>query len=109
MDNKLLELLYCPVTQTRLEYDREAQVLISKTAQLVFPIRDGIPIMLESEAITLDTWRKDRQDEQKKTSAPATSTTTTPPPQKKSLQKKVASKKSSARKTSVKKQTQAEK
>lgn len=59
MDNKLLELLYCPVTQTKLEYDREHQVLISKAAKLVFLIRDGIPIMLESEAIQLDVWQKD--------------------------------------------------
>ena len=62
MDNKLLELLYCPVTQTKLEYDREHQVLISKAAKLVFLIRDGIPIMLESEAIQLNVWEKNNID-----------------------------------------------
>jgi uncharacterized protein len=49
-DPKLLELLVCPVTKTRLEYDAEKQELISKTAGLAYPIRDGIPIMLPDEA-----------------------------------------------------------
>ncbi len=47
---RLLEILVCPVTKTRLSYDAEAQELISKTAGLAYPIRDGIPIMLASEA-----------------------------------------------------------
>ena len=47
---KLLEILVCPVTKTRLEYDAERQELISKAAGLAYPIRDGIPIMLVSEA-----------------------------------------------------------
>ncbi len=50
MDAKLLELLVCPVTKGPLVYDRERQELISKTARLAYPIRDGIPVMLEEEA-----------------------------------------------------------
>ena len=47
---RLLELLVCPVTKTRLQYDAAAQELISKAAGLAYPIRDGIPIMLAEEA-----------------------------------------------------------
>jgi uncharacterized protein len=47
---KLLELLVCPVSKTRLVYDAEKQELISKAAGLAYPIRDGIPIMLSDEA-----------------------------------------------------------
>lgn len=50
IDPKLLEILVCPVTKTRLEYDVEKQELISKAAGLAYPIRDGIPIMLPDEA-----------------------------------------------------------
>ncbi len=50
IDPKLLELLVCPVTHKPLRYDRKRQELISETAGLAFPIRDGIPIMLEDEA-----------------------------------------------------------
>ena len=50
MDAKLLELLVCPVTKGPLVYDRERQELISNTARLAYPIRDGIPVMLEEEA-----------------------------------------------------------
>lgn len=50
MDPKLLELLVCPVTKGPLVYDRERQELISKTARLAYPVRDGIPVMLEEEA-----------------------------------------------------------
>jgi uncharacterized protein YbaR (Trm112 family) len=50
MDAKLLELLVCPVTKGPLTYDRERQELISKSARLAYPIRDGIPVMLEDEA-----------------------------------------------------------
>jgi uncharacterized protein len=49
-DPKLLEILVCPITKTRLEYDAAAQELISKVAGLAYPIRDGIPIMLAGEA-----------------------------------------------------------
>ena len=54
VDPKLLEILVCPVTKGPLEYDPEAQELISKQANLAFPIRDGIPIMLADEARQLD-------------------------------------------------------
>jgi uncharacterized protein YbaR (Trm112 family) len=53
MDTKLLELLVCPVTKGPLDYDREKQELISRSARLAYPVRDGIPVMLESEARTL--------------------------------------------------------
>jgi uncharacterized protein len=49
-DPRLLELLVCPATKTRLEYDAEHQELISRAAGLAYPIRDGIPIMLPDEA-----------------------------------------------------------
>ena len=50
LDPKLLEILVCPVSKGPLEYDREKQELISKSARLAYPIRDGIPVMLEEEA-----------------------------------------------------------
>jgi uncharacterized protein len=50
MDAKLLELLVCPVTKGHLDYDRERQEMISRSARLAYPIRDGIAIMLEEEA-----------------------------------------------------------
>ena len=50
MDPKLLELLVCPVTKGPLDLDREKQELISRSARLAYPIRDGIPIMLVGEA-----------------------------------------------------------
>jgi len=53
-DPKLLELLVCPLTKSPLVYDRQKNELISKAAKLAFPIRDGIPIMLPSEARELD-------------------------------------------------------
>ena len=53
MDTRLLELLVCPVTKGPLEYDRQKQELISRSARLAYPVRDGVPIMLESEARTL--------------------------------------------------------
>jgi hypothetical protein len=49
-DPRLLSLLVCPVTRQGLEYDRARQELISKSAKLAYPIRDGIPIMLPGEA-----------------------------------------------------------
>jgi uncharacterized protein YbaR (Trm112 family) len=54
MDHRLLEILVCPVTKGRLEYDREHQELISRSAGLAYPIRDGIAVLLESEARRLD-------------------------------------------------------
>ncbi len=49
-DRRMLEALVCPVTHAILTYDAEKQELISKAAHLAFPIRDGIPVMLVSEA-----------------------------------------------------------
>ncbi|MCG8447018.1 MAG: Trm112 family protein [Hyphomicrobiales bacterium] len=54
VDPKLLEFLVCPVTKTTLEYDAEKQELISRAARLAYPIREGIPIMLEEEARKLE-------------------------------------------------------
>ncbi|HET7262517.1 MAG TPA: Trm112 family protein [Casimicrobiaceae bacterium] len=50
MDPKLLQMLVCPVTKGPLVFDRERQELISRSARLAYPIRDGIPVMLEDEA-----------------------------------------------------------
>ncbi len=50
VDPKLLDLLVCPLTKGRLSFDRERNELISEGARLAYPIRDGIPIMLVSEA-----------------------------------------------------------
>jgi uncharacterized protein YbaR (Trm112 family) len=49
-DPKLLEILVCPVTRGPLHYDREKQELVSKTAGLAFPVRNGVPVMLAAEA-----------------------------------------------------------
>jgi uncharacterized protein len=54
IDPKLLEILVCPLTKGRLEYDAVKQELISRAAKLAYPIRDGIPIMLPEEARKLD-------------------------------------------------------
>jgi uncharacterized protein YbaR (Trm112 family) len=53
MDTRLIELLVCPVTKGPLELDREKQELISRSARLAYPVRDGIPVLLEAEARTL--------------------------------------------------------
>jgi uncharacterized protein len=60
MDSKLLEMLVCPVTKGPLIYDRERQELVSKAARLAYPIRDGIPVMLEEEArkLTPEEWEE---------------------------------------------------
>ncbi len=55
VDPRLLEILVCPVTKGPLEYDRAHSELISRSAGLAYPIRDGIPIMLPDEARPLDT------------------------------------------------------
>jgi uncharacterized protein len=54
VDAKLLEILVCPVTKGPLVYDRQRQELISKAARLAYPVRDGIPVMLEEEARKLE-------------------------------------------------------
>ncbi len=52
-DPRLLQLLVCPVTKGPLQLDATAQELVSRSARLAYPIRDGIPIMLETEARSL--------------------------------------------------------
>ena len=53
MDTKLLELLVCPVTKGPLTWDATTRELRSRSARLGYPVRDGIPVLLESEARTL--------------------------------------------------------
>lgn len=50
MDKKLLSILVCPVSKAPLEYDKENDELVCRASGLAYPIRDGIPVMLESEA-----------------------------------------------------------
>ena len=54
MDPKLLELLVCTVTKGPLRFDKERQELISQSARLAYPVRDGMPILLENEARPLE-------------------------------------------------------
>lgn len=54
LDHRLLDLLVCPVTKGPLVWDRERQELVSKAARLAYPVRDGVPYLLESEARPLD-------------------------------------------------------
>mgnify|MGYP002632995422 FL=1 len=63
MDKKLLEILVCPVTKGPLIYDRNAQELISVAARLAYPVRDDIPVMLQSEAreLTEEEYQKHRK------------------------------------------------
>ena len=53
-DRRMLEALLCPQTHGRLDYDAERQELVSKSAGLAFPIRNGIPVMMIDEARRLD-------------------------------------------------------
>ena len=55
MDPRLLEILVCPITKGPLDFHKDKQELWSVSARLAYPIRDGIPVMLESEARTLTT------------------------------------------------------
>ncbi|WP_337271461.1 Trm112 family protein [Oryzifoliimicrobium ureilyticus] len=55
VDPKLLELLVCPLSKGRLSFDRDRNELVSERAKLAYPIRDGIPIMLVSEARRIET------------------------------------------------------
>lgn len=58
IDKKLLSILVCPVSKAPLKYDQEKQELICTASGLAYPIRDGIPVMLESEARKLTTDEK---------------------------------------------------
>lgn len=53
MENRLLQILVCPICKSNLRYDRENQELICAADKLAYPIRDGVPVMLENEARTL--------------------------------------------------------
>jgi len=53
LDNKLLEILACPVCKGPLQWKRDAQVLVCRADRLAYPVRDGIPVMLEEEAKAL--------------------------------------------------------
>ena len=50
LDSKLLDIMACPICQSRLIYKRDVQELICKADRLAFPIQDGIPVMIEEEA-----------------------------------------------------------
>ena len=54
MDKKLLSILVCPVSKAPLEYDSQTNELICRASGLAYPIRDGIPVMLEGEARALN-------------------------------------------------------
>jgi uncharacterized protein YbaR (Trm112 family) len=58
MDKKLLSILVCPVSKAPLEYDEKNQELICRASGLAYPIREGIPVMLEGEARPLTTDEK---------------------------------------------------
>lgn len=62
MDKKLLSILACPLCKGELKYDKEAQELICKVDGVAYPIRDDIPVMLETEARTLTTDEKLSKD-----------------------------------------------
>jgi uncharacterized protein YbaR (Trm112 family) len=58
-DPKLLEILVCPLTKATLHYDREKQELVSRAAGLAYPIRGGVPVMLQDEARRLSDEERD--------------------------------------------------
>lgn len=59
MESRLLDTLVCPLCKGRLEYDRAQAELVCRADRLAYPVRDGIPVMLESEARPLDAARPD--------------------------------------------------
>lgn len=60
LDKKLLSILVCPVSKSALVYDRERAELISVVSGLAYPIRDGIPVMLETEARQISLEEKEK-------------------------------------------------
>ena len=64
VDKKLLSILVCPVSKAPLEYDKDKQELVCRASGLAYPIRDGIPVMLETEARQLDADEKLRDSSQ---------------------------------------------
>jgi hypothetical protein len=67
LDKQLLSILVCPVSKAALEYDQNKQELVCRASGLAYPIRDGIPVMLESEARVLTTDEKLDKSGQKHT------------------------------------------
>lgn len=67
IDKKLLSILVCPVSKAPLEYDREHQELVCWASGLAYPIRDGIPVMLEGEARQLSEDEKEQHRLRQKT------------------------------------------
>ena len=61
MDKKLIEMLVCPVSKAPLEWDAETQELICRASGLAYPVRDGIPVMLEEEARKLTLEERERK------------------------------------------------
>jgi hypothetical protein len=61
LDQKLLDILVCPVSKAPLEYDREREELVCRASGLAYPVRDGIPVMLESEARQLTPAERERK------------------------------------------------
>lgn len=61
MDTKLLEILVCPVSKAPLEWDKDANELVCRASGLAYPIRDDIPVMLESEARQLTQEERERK------------------------------------------------
>ncbi|NYT86701.1 Trm112 family protein [Pollutimonas harenae] len=68
MESRLLEILACPLCKGALRHDRERQELVCQADKLAFPIRDGIPIMLEAEARDL---AEPQSDQPKSAAEPA--------------------------------------
>lgn len=62
MDPKLLDILVCPVSKAPLEWDKEREELICRASGLAYPVRDGIPVMLESEARALTNEERLQED-----------------------------------------------
>ncbi len=73
VDKQLLSILVCPVSKASLEYDRERQELVCRASGLAYPIRDGIPVMLESEARVLGSDEKLGKKEPHQTHSDGTS------------------------------------
>lgn len=65
IDKKLLSILVCPVSKAALEYLPEQQELVCWTSGLAYPIRDGIPVMLENEARTISLEEKEKHSAEK--------------------------------------------
>jgi uncharacterized protein len=67
VDKKLIDLLVCPITKSSLQYDKEKQELVALASGLSYPVRDGIPVMLESEARQLSDEEKAHWKDKKTT------------------------------------------